>query len=114
MGIVEPFLAPDPDAAAARIGVTRPVQLIIFFAVFAVMSAIFVPPFWLAVWKRKNWARWFLLTGFLVFLPLAFVHPQFSVALEVLMLVGFVIESAAFWFIFTGDARSWFQPKNSN
>jgi hypothetical protein len=108
-GIAEFFLMPNPDAAAERMGVTRPVQTIMYFAIYAVMSAIFVPPFWLAVWKRKNWARWFLLVGFLVFLPLVFVHPPSSLALEALEWAGFATETVAFVFIFTGDARTWYR-----
>jgi hypothetical protein len=112
------FLLPNPDAAAQRIGITRSAEEVIALVTYAVMSAIFFPPFWLAVWKRKNWARWFLFIGFLVFLPLAFVHPdtfgsEDSLPLLTIEFAGLVMEVAAFYFIFTGDARPWFSREVS-
>jgi hypothetical protein len=117
-GIPQLFLLPTPDAVSQRIGVTRSVEEVIALVTYAVMTAIFLPPYWLAVWKRKNWARWFLFVGFVVFLPLVFVHPhtfgsENSLPLLTIEFAGLVMEVAAFYFIFTGDARAWFSREIS-
>ena len=73
--------------------------------------SVLLPFFWLAVWRRKNWARWVLLLAFAISVPFQFVNPsgiKFGLPLEVVSTFSTAIEALAFVFIFTGDARPWF------
>lgn len=82
------------------------------------LLAIFFPFFQLAVWGRKNWARWVLLLAFAVSLPLLFLEPRmFRDDYLPQTLYGFAVtllEAVGFYFLFTGDARPWFRPQDSN
>ncbi len=75
------------------------------------LSLIFVPFFWLAVWKRKNWARWVLLAASVVSLPFGVINfhgsllPLTSISLG---LLSSLVDVLAFYLLFTGDARAWF------
>jgi prepilin signal peptidase PulO-like enzyme (type II secretory pathway) len=71
----------------------------------ALVLAIFLPLFWLTVWKRRNWSRWALLLAFAASLPLSFVDwhgmrlPLTTITLGVL---SDLVEALAFYFLFTG------------
>jgi uncharacterized membrane protein (DUF2068 family) len=80
------------------------------------LLAVLLPFLQLAVWKRKNWARWLLFVVFVIFLPILFVNHAFRPDHLPMTAIGFasqLVEAAAFYFAFTGDARPWFQPGNS-
>jgi hypothetical protein len=119
-------LLPPPSSSELELGVTRPLQMAAAVGVLAILVAVALSFFWLAVWRRKNWARWLLLVAFVASIPLSFVHvpgPAPGVASSwqhlpssviVLEWLTFFSEAAAFYFLFTGDARAWFRRKISN
>jgi hypothetical protein len=79
--------------------------------------AILFPFFWLTVWRRRKWARWVLLLAFVVSLPVDFFvdlsripYPLTNIGVG---LVSGLLELAAFYFLFTGDAQPWFRLQNS-
>lgn len=67
---------------------------------------------WLTARKRQNWARWVLLLLLVVGLPqfvkslgpMLSMHPVTGAA----RITQFALDVVAFIFIFTGDARDWF------
>ena len=74
---------------------------------------------WLIVQRRMNWARWALLllvvAGDLSLLHdlLAGEFARKAFAIALLTAVTFVLEIAAFYLIFTGNARDWFRKPSS-
>jgi hypothetical protein len=98
--------------------VPRPFVLGVIAGVLAIEFALFLPFFWLAVWRRKNWARWVLLAGFVSGIPLLFVGPgslyQQNPAVNGIALLSFLVEASGFYFLFTGNARPWFRQELSN
>lgn len=115
--VVEIFLMPPPDPTLVKRGITLPVEQVAVAVVMVVMLAIFLPFFWLTVWRRKNWARWLLFILFVAPMPILFLDPLLfrpdHRPMIVAGLVSFLAEALAFFFIFTGDAKQWFQAKNS-
>jgi hypothetical protein len=73
---------------------------------------------WLTVRHRKNWARWTLLAWF-VFANLTLLYDILldqalsdGLFVFILNLVTTALEITAFYLVFTGNAREWFQkPK---
>jgi hypothetical protein len=94
-------------------GMTHPGLMVIAAAVGVVLMAILLPFFWLAVWRRKNWARWVLLVLFAISLPGLFLDPEPFVRDHLpSTIIGFgatFVEIIAFFFLFTGDAKPWFR-----
>ena len=91
-------------------------QLIVVAATALISAVIFFPLFWLAVWRRRNWARWILLLAFVASVPFGFVNwpgERLPVAGIGVTLLSNLVAALAFYFVFTGDARAWFQPENS-
>ena len=118
IGIVEVFLMPPPDANAVRLGFTPLVQAVFASVVMAIILAICLPFFWLAVWRRKNWARWVLFCAFVISLPLSFVDKNAfrtdHLPLTIAAFFGTLIEVVAFVLLFTGDAKAWFKSDISH
>ena len=105
-----------PDAAAARLGISRAAEQKLSVAFGFLLLAVLLPFLQLAVWKRKNWARWLLLIVFIICLPMLFVDHPFrpdNLPTSAIALASQLVEAIAFYFAFTGDARPWFQPENS-
>jgi hypothetical protein len=77
-----------------------------------ICAGVLFPLFRLAVWKRRNWARWVLLLLFVVSVP-AGGYPLFQSSLPMasvgVFLVSNLVEALGFYFLFTGDARTWFK-----
>jgi hypothetical protein len=96
--------------------ITRPIQIAILEGVLVIELAIFLPFFWLAVWRRKNWARWVMFGSFVVSLPLGFIGPtafyRQSLAVNVIDALSGIALAASFYFLFTGDAEPWFRGGN--
>ncbi|HEX3652573.1 MAG TPA: hypothetical protein VHU18_07110 [Rhizomicrobium sp.] len=112
----ELLLMPAPDAEATTLGVTRSTEIKLGIGALLLLMAILFPFFRLAVWKRKNWARWVLFAIFVLSLPLLFVDHAFradTLPLTIYGFVGTLMEAAAFYFLFTGDARAWFQSQTA-
>ena len=102
------FLQPTSDAATLGISSAADQKLA---AAGFLLFAVLLPFLLLAVWKRKNWARWLLFVVFLVCLPLLFVSPEFQpdyIAGTALAFLSQVAEAVGSYFVFTGDARPWF------
>jgi hypothetical protein len=127
--LAELLLYPTPSASELRLGMTRAIQIGFIAGVAAATLAAQLPFFWLAVWRRKNWARWLLLVEFVagtaysvVFMfwrpsPPPGVDPSWlHMPLSLLVVSWFSLftEIAAFYFLFTGDARSWFEGEIAN
>jgi len=112
--IAIPFL-PPPSSSELELGVTRPILMAISAGVGVTLVAVAIPFFWLAVWRRKNWARWLLLVAFVASFPIYFVHvPNLAPSVIVLEWLSMLSEAAAFYFLFTGDARAWFRRESAN
>ena len=81
--------------------------------VFAFM-ALFI---WLVARRHKNWARWFLLILGLLGLPSYFRTLgevlQVNPVAGTLSLLQILAQVVAFFLIFTGDARDWFEQPSA-
>ena len=98
------------------LGLTRADVMAIQVGSAAIIIALLLPFFWFAVWRRKNWARWVLLVAFAVSVPISLglmaLNPTFSpedIPQTGIEFVSLLIEAAAFYFLFTGNARAWFE-----
>jgi hypothetical protein len=126
IALIEIPLMPPPSASELHIGITRSVLMVTAVGVVAILLAVILPFFWLAVWRRKNWARWLLLVTFVAGNALFFVHPgppppgvdvswlHVPPSVVVVGCLSLLTEAAAFYFLFTGDAQAWFRGKISN
>lgn len=108
--------APAPDLMTSGVTLT---ELRIETAAFdCVLLAVLLPLFWLAVWRRKNWCRWVLLVFSIVAWGLEFHDPVFyfpdHLLLSILTFTSMALDIAAFFYVFTGDARPWFRQEGSN
>jgi hypothetical protein len=116
-------LLPPPSPSELPLGMTRSIQMGIYAGVATIWLAVTLPFFWLAVWRRKNWARWMLLmefaagTAYSIFL--SFVPPIPPPGVDpfwrhmppsgiVVQWLSLLAEVAAFYFLFTGNAGPWF------
>ena len=106
-----PFAPPlDPSKTVF----TRASQMEFDFIAIAVVIALLLPFYWLAVSRRKNWARWVLALFFAalavanLFVSTPPIHNPVGVAIDY---VSWLALAAAFFFLFTGDARPWFNRK---
>ena len=108
----------SPDSISAdmmKLGLTRTDLIAMGLLEVAVIIVLLLPFFWLAVWRGKNWARWVLFIAFIATLPIIFLDPSVFDT-EHLPLIGvefvsILVEAAAFYFLFTGDARPWFSTR---
>src|SRR5947207_16022631 len=71
------FLLPPPGPVAASHGLTRSAEQKLTVSVGLLLLGVLLPVLRLAVWKRKNWARWLLFGLFLICLPLLFMGHAF-------------------------------------
>ena len=85
-------------------------------AIFAAMLFVFLLNaffFWLIARRRKNWARWFLAVmvslGTVAYLPQLASLIGANPLVAVLNLLSLVMLMLALYFVFTGNARPWFQ-----
>jgi len=104
------FFLPPP----ASIGVkSRLAEILICMALLVITEAITIPLYWLIVWRHKNWARWVLFALFVVLLlPCLDYSRQFEpdeIPQTIIIYVSALVQAAAFFFIFTGDGRPWFE-----
>jgi hypothetical protein len=107
-----PFVMPtSPELTKA--GFSSSFQMEIGFIGVAVFVAIMVPFFWLAVWRRKNRARWVLLVVFAALAITSLFAPDHigNRFAEVANFASWLTLVASFFFLFTGDARPWFNRK---
>jgi hypothetical protein len=110
--LVEAFVMPPP-AVGSKISYST--ELVITIGGAIILELIFLPFFWLAVWRQKNWARWLSVVSFVITLPMSFVPlPPELLPMMKVAIGGALIQAIAFYFVFTGDARPWFAAKNSN
>jgi peptidoglycan/LPS O-acetylase OafA/YrhL len=85
------------------------VQLFVFL--------IFVLFIWLIARRRKNWARWLFLILFLLGLP--FYIPSLAAMIKnnpisgLLSVVQMLIQGAAIFLVFSGDAKEWFRKRQN-
>ena len=111
IGAAEIPLTP-PNSTLADFGVTAAAQTGFAVAGTALSLLTLLPFLWFAVWRRRNWARWVLLVSFIISLPLEFFDPSVwsgdQLLLTGMALLSTLAAGAAFWFLFTGDARPWF------
>jgi hypothetical protein len=110
-------LMPPPSSLELELGITRPIQIVFVLGIVAIIFAVLLPFFWLAVWRRRNWARWVLFVSFAVTTPFFFDPILFDrkhLPLLGIGLVSLLVEAAGFYFLFTGDAVPWFRREISN
>jgi hypothetical protein len=114
--IPELFLLPPPPPEAVEFGITQSVEMAFGGVGLIIAAAFTLPFFWLVVWRRRSWARWVLLVSFITDIPLWFVDPSGfepdHLLLTALLFVSTLVEAASFYFVFSGDARPWFQGQN--
>jgi len=83
------------------------------FAAFFYALAIFL--IWQAARRRANWARWVWLILGILSLPASFSHfepnPGVYLLAGILRVGGFLALAVALFFIFTGNARGWFETR---
>jgi hypothetical protein len=118
--IAIPFL-PPPNPSVLDLGITRAAEMRLSADVSAIIFAILFPFFWLAVWRRKNWARWLLLVAFvaasgvyLITAPRSVEDPNWLHMPPLLILfdsLSILCGAAAFYFLFTGDSQAWFRSE---
>jgi hypothetical protein len=69
---------------------------------------------YLVAWQRQFWAVWllgvFCLLRFLLYVP-SFFHID-SMSLRLMTACYFVLQAAAFWFVFRPEARDWLKAKH--
>jgi hypothetical protein len=107
IGVCEiPFSSPtDPNLTKA--GFSQASQIEFELIGTAVVIAILLPFYWLAVSRRKNWARWVLFIFFVavaiasLFATMPTVHNRIAIVMDY---VSWLALAAAFFFLFTGDA----------
>jgi hypothetical protein len=129
LALVDILLLPAPSLSELRLGMTRSIQMGVYGSVAAIWLATQLPFLWLAVRRRKNWARWLLLVIFVAenafSVAFVFVHPTPPPGVDPswlhptwsLVVVGWVslaTEAAAFYFLFTGDAGAWFRGESAS
>ena len=102
------------DPEILNYGFSRTAQIEFALVVYAVVIAIQLPFFWLAVSRRKNRARWVLFIIFVAF-TIGYLFspspPAGSRVMAVMEFISWLVEAASFIFLFTGDARPWFNRK---
>jgi len=107
------LLIPAPSKKDLEIGLSGRAELLSGLAAIIVVFAVMLPFFWLAVWRRKNWARWLLLAVFLISLLFNFLYlpalRAYEPPMNIFGWLSTACEALAFLFVFTGDARSWFE-----
>jgi hypothetical protein len=68
---------------------------------------------YLVAWLRQFWAVWllaaFCLVRFLLYVP-TFFHIE-SISVRLMTACYFMLQAAAFWFVFTPPARHWLKAK---
>ncbi|MBS0276754.1 MAG: hypothetical protein JSR81_03965 [Proteobacteria bacterium] len=109
LGFQVPPLTPKEISLGATLGLKE----VFVYGSVIVFFLILLPFYWLAVWRRKNWARWVLFIVFVISLPALFMGPSMPnfhdplVAMTVI--ASLVIEALGFVFVFSGDAQDWFR-----
>ena len=70
---------------------------------------------WLVARRRQGWARWAFLVLYLFGLPFFFMNLMQQSLLSVpISLLQVVLQGVALFFVFTGDAKTWFaQPQSA-
>jgi hypothetical protein len=84
-----------------------------FVLLFGLIVAVWVAFIWGIARKRQNWLRYaglgFFLLGVLFGLP-ELIRGYFAEPIYwTVSIVCFVLDSAAYYFVFTGDAPAWFR-----
>jgi hypothetical protein len=94
----------------AEIGLVYPVVSLLYVGFLLLLI-------WLTVQLRMNWARWTLLALFIlsdlsiVYDSMAESAQRETLIISLLNVVTFGLEIAAFYLIFTGNARDWFKKQ---
>jgi len=117
-----PYLAQVRDGLrGVRVAIHDPVsdlEVAVFVVIFLITFALAFAPglilIWLAARRRKNWARWVLFSLFLFtpiyyywFRPFKFDRAHgIDIALAV---VSFLIEAAAYYFVFRPASNAWYR-----
>jgi uncharacterized membrane protein HdeD (DUF308 family) len=72
---------------------------------------------WLAARKRQGWVRWLLLISFIIVLPsfILLLGGKFerNVFMALLSIFKVFLQTAALYFLFTGDSAAWFTKERS-
>ncbi len=110
-------LAGLPFMPPYDLGLARETQTGLVAGIVVIMVVVLLPFFWLAVWRRRNWARWVLLVIFASFAVIFFLSPTLFqreyLLVNVISFVSMLVEAVAFYFLFVGDARPWFKREIS-
>ncbi len=83
------------------------------FTVGLFVLAIMALLVWLTARRRMNWARWviaiFFVLGMFGFVPQLLETISANLAAGLLNITQALMQAAALFFVFTGNARPWFQ-----
>src|SRR5438132_1184650 len=88
-----------------------PITLAIFIGNL-IWCAFIVFLIWSTARRRKNWARWLILSLFIFeAIELSFVQRYYdwSASLVLIRFTVTAIEALALYFVFTGDSNQWFR-----
>jgi hypothetical protein len=97
------FLAP---VDTTDVGISPFTRWLMVSVLFAAVIALDIWLCWKAAWRRKNWARWTMLVILLITSPWIFADVATPATLLDYLII--VMDAAALFFVFTGDARPWF------
>jgi hypothetical protein len=110
IGILNLFLDGIRLAASAPIAAVGGLPFVVFVCVATAASLVLF--IWLIARRRQNWARWVFLVLFVIGL-VPVIQNLFTVleahpAAAYVSVVQLLLQQAALFFIFTGDAGPWF------
>ena len=113
IGVIQSILQWHREVALAH-AAGRGIHFILFIQGFVLaVTVLFI---WLIARRRKNWARWVLLTVTIVGIP--FALPGLSLLLRSGLVTATLVcaqnlaQVAALYLVFTGDAREWFRSSS--
>lgn len=105
-----------PSSFMSKLGVTPPMQMGMSGFGTIVITLVLLP-FWFAVRKGRNWARWVLFAAFAISISNLFLDPTGYQAaflpLTGVRILSLLVNAAAFYFVFSVEARPWFNREST-
>jgi hypothetical protein len=100
-----------PSSFLSKLGVTPPMQMGMSGFGTVVITLVLLP-FWFAVRKGRDWARWVLFAAFAISIPNLLLDPTGYQAaylpLTGIRILSLLVNAAAFYFVFSVEAQPWF------
>ena len=113
IGIVSTYFGFQEAVAKMPIPNAATILIVVYVIGFAISFGLIAA----ASWGRQNWARWVTLIFFLLGLVMLAVSFQKLLQMSSFQLgttlVQTALKAAALFFIFTGNAKDWFQQRKA-